>query len=75
MTRYITVTIEHNDESIETDVSFDYQPAEPMSRDREYPGCPEQADIYSVKDINGKELVNEIDEQAVEHILLTIYSK
>lgn len=41
-------TIKPNSKEIEVEIDFEYQPAEPMSLDREYPGCDAELNIISV---------------------------
>lgn len=50
-----TFYIENYEEEIEIEVSFDFQPYEPMTR--HYPGCDASCDIYEVvRADNGTEL-------------------
>lgn len=41
-------TITPNNKEINVEIDFEYQPEEPMSKDREYPGCDAELTIISV---------------------------
>ncbi len=43
----VTKHIEQGEDEIEVEISFDFQPDEPMTR--HYPGCSASLDIYEVK--------------------------
>mgnify|MGYP003649927562 CR=1 FL=1 len=57
----MTTVIEIDGASYEVD--YEYQPYEPM--ELEYPGCPEGVDIHAVRDKDGDDVTEELDDDDV----------
>lgn len=66
-----TLIIAPNSVNIMVEVAFDYQPAEPMSSDREYPGCKASVQISKIFH-DGLDITDYLSEEVISQIELTI---
>ena len=62
-----TVTIKPCDTTLKVEVEFDHTPAEPPSRDMEYPGCSEEVIITSVTH-DGVEILDYLHYNTIQEI-------